>query len=36
MKYRSMDRAAFQAVKDALLGAAADLLGTTAEALANE
>jgi len=36
MSYRSMDRAAFQAVKDALLGAAADLLGTTAEALANE
>ena len=36
MRYRSMDRAAFQAVKNALLGAAADLLGTTAEALANE
>jgi hypothetical protein len=36
MSYRSMSREQFQAVKDALLGAAADLLGTTAEALANE
>ena len=33
MSYRTMDAATFQAVKDALLGAAADLLGTTAEAI---
>ena len=34
MSYRSMDRDTFQTVKDALLDAAANLLGTTAQALA--
>jgi hypothetical protein len=34
MSYRTMDRETFQAVKDALLDAAANLLGTTAQALA--
>lgn len=33
MNYRSMDREQFQAVKNALLDAAADLLGVTAESL---
>jgi hypothetical protein len=31
MSYRSMDAATFKAVKDALLDAAAALLGTTAD-----
>jgi hypothetical protein len=31
MSYRTMDRETFQAVKDALLDAAANLLGTTAD-----
>ncbi len=34
MSYRTMDRDTFQAVKNALLDAAANLLGTTAQALA--
>jgi hypothetical protein len=34
MSYRTMDRDTFQAVKDALLGAAATLLGTTADRIA--
>ncbi len=34
MSYRTMDRDTFQAVKDALLDAAANLLGTTADRIA--
>jgi hypothetical protein len=34
MSYRTMDAATFQAVKDALLDAAAALLGTTSTAIA--
>jgi hypothetical protein len=34
MSYRTMDRETFQAVKDALLDAAANLLGTTADQIA--
>lgn len=34
MAYRSMSRDTFQAVKDSLLGAAANLLGTTADRMA--